>query len=300
MAASITPLIQRFSEEDVQTKLSVQRAGETGASPATPSLESRLASGKGSGSPLDNQTRSFMESRFGNDFSGVRVHTDSSSVSMNKELGAQAFTHGNDIYFNSGKYNPGSSDGKKLLAHELTHTIQQTGAVQAKLQPEEKHEQETEQMAQPVKDMPAPVKAKGTEVQSSQPEGKSAQPTQPAPVTEAKPQAEVAATQSQVAPAPTTETKPQPDVATPKPEVAAPTTETKSEPEVAAPQSQVAPAPTTETKPQPDVAATQPQVAPAPTVPGGETQQLPQEKTAETPANTEQKAETGNIGAVNI
>jgi len=86
LAASITPLIQRFSEEDIQTKPSVQRAGESGASPATPSLESRLASGKGSGSPLDNQTRSFMESRFGNDFSGVRVHTDSSSVSMNKEV----------------------------------------------------------------------------------------------------------------------------------------------------------------------------------------------------------------------
>jgi hypothetical protein len=132
LAVSITPLIQQFSESAVQTKPSVQRAEENAASSATPSLENRLASEKGSGSPLDNQTRSFMESRFGNDFSGVRVHTDSSSVSMNKELGAQAFTHGNDIYFNSGKYNPGSSEGKKLLAHELTHTIQQTGAVQPK------------------------------------------------------------------------------------------------------------------------------------------------------------------------
>ncbi len=306
LAVSISPLIQRFSESAVQTKPSVQRTGESGASPATPSLENRLASEKGSGSPLDNQTRSFMESRFGNDFSGVRVHTDSSSVSMNKELGAQAFTHGNDIYFNSGKYNPGSSEGKKLLAHELTHTIQQTGAVQAKLQPGEKHEQETEQMAEPAKDMPAPVKAKGAEVEaeaqsSNQPKGKLEQQTQPAPTTETKPQPEVTAPQSQVAPAPTTETKPQPDVATPKPEVAAaPSAETKPQPEFAAAQSQVAPAPTTETKPQPEVAATQSQVAPAPTVPGGETQQLPQEKIAESPANTEQKTETGNIGAVGI
>ncbi|WP_371357582.1 DUF4157 domain-containing protein, partial [Hydrocoleum sp. CS-953] len=74
-----------------------------------------------------------MESRFGADFGNVRVHTGSQSVQMNKELGAQAFTHGNDVYFNSGKFNPGSSSGKELLAHELTHTIQQTGGVQAKL-----------------------------------------------------------------------------------------------------------------------------------------------------------------------
>jgi len=69
-----------------------------------------------------------MESRFGNDFSGVQVHTDSSSVQMNKELGAQAFTHGNDIYFGAGK-SPGKNE---LTAHELTHTIQQMGGVQTK------------------------------------------------------------------------------------------------------------------------------------------------------------------------
>ena len=125
--------VQRQREEkDIHSQPSVQRAVEGGQSQSRSSLESRLSEQKGGGSPLDEEVRSFMEPRFGTDFSGVRVHTDSSSVSMNKELGAQAFTHGNDIYFNSGKYNPGSSDGKKLLAHELTHTIQQTGAVQPK------------------------------------------------------------------------------------------------------------------------------------------------------------------------
>jgi hypothetical protein len=69
-----------------------------------------------------------MEPRFGNDFSSVRIHTGSNAVQMNKELHAQAFTHGSDLYFNEGKYNPGSNSGKQLLAHELTHVVQQTGA----------------------------------------------------------------------------------------------------------------------------------------------------------------------------
>ncbi len=119
------PFIQRF----------IQRAGGDIPSQENTSLESRLASQKGSGSPLDEQTRSFMEPRFGNDFSSVRVHTDSSSVQMNQELGAQAFTHGQDVYFGAGKYNPKVDDGKQLLAHELTHVVQQTGAVQPKSTP---------------------------------------------------------------------------------------------------------------------------------------------------------------------
>ena len=90
-------------------------------------IENRLQSNKGGGQPLSENTRDFMESRFGNDFSGVRVHTNAAAVQMNRDLKAQAFTHGKDIYFNASKYNPESTGGKRLLAHELTHTIQQTG-----------------------------------------------------------------------------------------------------------------------------------------------------------------------------
>ena len=63
----------------------------------------------------------------GADFGQVRVHTDSTAVQLNKDVGAQPFVHGNDVYFNAGKYSPDSTAGKELLAHELTHTIQQTG-----------------------------------------------------------------------------------------------------------------------------------------------------------------------------
>ena len=66
-----------------------------------------------------------MESRFGADFSGVRIHTGSGAEGLSASVSAQAFTHGNDIYFNSGKFSPGTEAGGHLLAHELTHTIQQ-------------------------------------------------------------------------------------------------------------------------------------------------------------------------------
>ncbi|MDJ1180770.1 DUF4157 domain-containing protein [Roseofilum sp. BLCC_M91] len=103
------------------------QADSDGSFEASSGIERTIKSKEGGGSSLPKETKSFMESRFNNDFSGVRVHTDSDSVQMNKDLGAKAFTHKKDIYFNSGQYNPTSTGGKHLLAHELTHTIQQTG-----------------------------------------------------------------------------------------------------------------------------------------------------------------------------
>lgn len=92
------------------------------------SISEGLDQSKGSGSHLPGGVKGQMESGFGTDFSGVKVHTDSNAVQMNRKLGSKAFTNQNDIYFNQGQYNPNSKDGKTLLAHELTHTIQQ-GAV---------------------------------------------------------------------------------------------------------------------------------------------------------------------------
>ncbi|NVK64911.1 MAG: DUF4157 domain-containing protein [Flavobacteriales bacterium] len=119
--------IQEKEDEEVQRSSSV----DTGD---TSNLENNLQSSKGGGSPMDDSTRSQMESGFGADFSGVRIHNDSNAVQMNKDLGAQAFANGNDIYFNEGKYNPSSKDGQHLLAHELTHTIQQGASPQANVQ----------------------------------------------------------------------------------------------------------------------------------------------------------------------
>jgi len=92
---------------------------------APPWMESRLEERRGAGQSLPYPTRSFMERSMGTDFSQVKIHTDSQAVQLNKDLGAHAFTTGNDIFFNEGKWNPDSDSGKHLLAHELTHIIQQ-------------------------------------------------------------------------------------------------------------------------------------------------------------------------------
>jgi hypothetical protein len=123
---SITPLVQRQTEEQedaIQAKSLLQRRGK-GNAEAGSDVESQLNQSKGGGSPLPDEVRSFMEPRFGTDFSSVRVHTDSTAVQMNKDLRAQAFTHGSDIYYGSGK----SPAQDSLTAHELTHVVQQTGA----------------------------------------------------------------------------------------------------------------------------------------------------------------------------
>lgn len=85
---------------------------------------------RSSGQPLDTSTRSFMESRFGHDFSGVRVHTDQRAAESARSVNALAYTVGRDVVFESGQYAPGSMAGKRLLAHELAHVVQQgSGAV---------------------------------------------------------------------------------------------------------------------------------------------------------------------------
>lgn len=102
----------------------VQRSGR-GPPAETPQFEQDLSSSKGKGSAMPENTRQFMGSRFNADFSGVRIHTGTYAENLSSSIHAQAFTHGNDIYFNTGKYSPNTSEGGTLLAHELTHTIQQ-------------------------------------------------------------------------------------------------------------------------------------------------------------------------------
>ena len=113
------------SAEINETAGAVNRKGE-GAAETTPEFHSKLKGSKGDGRPLDDATRSEMESKMGADFSRVSIHTGSDAIEMSKEIRAKAFTHGTDIYFNAGNYNPSSSRGRSLLAHELAHTIQQT------------------------------------------------------------------------------------------------------------------------------------------------------------------------------
>jgi hypothetical protein len=110
----------------------MQRKSDATAATASSSLSSRIESSSGKGTTMPAKTLSEMSTSFGQDFSHVNIHTDTNAVQMNKELNAQAFTHGSDIYFNNGKYNPESSGGRQLLAHELTHVVQQGSSIQPK------------------------------------------------------------------------------------------------------------------------------------------------------------------------
>ena len=108
------------------------------------------------GEPLDRQTRGYMESRIGVDLGAVRVHTDSQAAVAASDLNAEAYTSGRDIYFGAGRYQPEAPDGKELLAHELTHTVQQANdsqGVQGKLrvsQPGDPDERQADEVADAV------------------------------------------------------------------------------------------------------------------------------------------------------
>ena len=124
----------------LQTKgLLTESEGEVQKSELVPNVnsvpsgfESKLQSSKGGGSNLSPNVQSKMESGIGADFSSVKVHTGPQASQMSASIGAKAFTHGNDIYFNENQYQPESREGEHLLAHELTHTVQQGAAIQKK------------------------------------------------------------------------------------------------------------------------------------------------------------------------
>ncbi|MET6997333.1 eCIS core domain-containing protein [Chitinophaga defluvii] len=103
-----------------------------GKQPSSISLDTQLKQQQDKGTPLSPQLRAEMGNAIGADFKDVNIHTDQEAVQMNKQIGAQAFTHGKDIYFNSGKYDPATLAGKRLLAHELTHVVQQGAASPAR------------------------------------------------------------------------------------------------------------------------------------------------------------------------
>jgi hypothetical protein len=90
-----------------------------------PDVARRVQRSAGGGSPIGAAVRADMERGFGADFAGVRIHADAESDELNRALNARAFTAGSDIYFGAGQYRPDTAGGQELLAHELTHTLQQ-------------------------------------------------------------------------------------------------------------------------------------------------------------------------------
>lgn len=121
------PFQRQHDEPQVPTKPVIRRVAPGAKSEASQDIEDRLHALQGSGRPLPPGVRAQMESSFGVDFSGVRVHTGGEAVQLNRGLQAKAFTQGQHIYFGEGAFDPGAAAGQQLLAHELTHVVQQTG-----------------------------------------------------------------------------------------------------------------------------------------------------------------------------
>lgn len=119
--------IQRQPEEEEEEEL-LQAKAQPGQLPkVNPELEASISNLQSGGHPLSHSTRTFFESRFGAGFTGVRVHNDAHAAKAAQSINARAFTLGQHITFANGEYLPESSTGRHLLAHELTHVIQQKG-----------------------------------------------------------------------------------------------------------------------------------------------------------------------------
>src|SRR5438270_13216460 len=113
----------RLGANDLFTRKETSDTSVHETASAPPLVDEVLSSG--GGQPLDESTRSFMEPRFGHDFSRVRVHADGRAAESAQSVNALAYTVGQDVVFGGGQYEPETMEGKKLLAHELTHVVQQ-------------------------------------------------------------------------------------------------------------------------------------------------------------------------------
>ncbi|MEH2143758.1 eCIS core domain-containing protein [Nostoc sp.] len=117
-----------LEDNQMQMKPMVQRRALDAGIVASANLERSIQQAQGSGQPLADSIKSPMEMAFGADFSGVKVHTDGQSDQLNRSIQARAFTTGQDVFFRQGEYNPGNRGGQELLAHELTHVVQQNAS----------------------------------------------------------------------------------------------------------------------------------------------------------------------------
>ncbi|MCW3071232.1 MAG: hypothetical protein JWO44_1122 [Bacteroidetes bacterium] len=129
---SSAPNVQMKKEGEEENTLMAK--SENGTLKGTEMLQTKLDSSKGSGTALNDTVKNEMGGKMGADLSSVKIHTDSKAHEMSEGINAKAFTHGQDIYFKQGNYDTNSNEGKELLAHELTHTVQQSGGLKRKIQ----------------------------------------------------------------------------------------------------------------------------------------------------------------------
>ena len=121
----ITPLIQKQVEEEEEEPLQTKRDVNT-TPKVTANLTSQIQAIQYGGQPLSKSERTYFEPRFGVDFSQVRLHSDAQAAESARALNAKAYTLGQDVVFGTGQYTPGTGEGRRLMAHELIHVVQQS------------------------------------------------------------------------------------------------------------------------------------------------------------------------------
>jgi hypothetical protein len=168
---TLPPLAQGLGNGAVQ-RLLAQRSG-TRPTELDDALADSINKARGGGRALDAGIQKKMSDGLGADFNGVRVHTDKEADSLNQQLNARAFATGQDVFFREGEYNPHSSSGQELIAHELTHVAQQSsGAVQGSGRmsvnaPGDRYEQEADAVAHSVGSLTtAPAQAQSVQLQT--------------------------------------------------------------------------------------------------------------------------------------
>lgn len=148
--------MEEVEEEEEDSGMLMRKVHNKGGFAAPFTLISQLQVTKGGGHVLPDATKAFMENAFQADFSQVRIHTDARAAEMSHSIHARAFTHGRDIYFNKGEYIPDRLEGKKLLAHELTHTLQQRHTLSKSIQTKTLPNADSGNMDATAHDSPAP------------------------------------------------------------------------------------------------------------------------------------------------
>ena len=151
---ALLQLQQQVGNQAVQRLVAQRAGGLEGAFDLDDATSERINRERGGGQALDQTAQRDLGQAMGADFSGVRVHSGEQSDQLNQQLGAKAFTTGQDVFFRSGAYQPSASEGQQLLAHELTHVVQQgAGRVQRSsgmsvTAAGDAYEQEADQVAQ--------------------------------------------------------------------------------------------------------------------------------------------------------
>ncbi len=159
--------VQRQAEGEEEEEQSIQGKREGGPAGGAVSAKhaAQIESIKTGGEPLRPASRNFFEQRFGHDFSSVRVHSDDRAAQSAKSIHAQAYTTGRHIVFGAGHYSPDTNTGQRLLAHELTHVIQQSGGEQIQRQEEPASEQQNDSgsgaIIYPERELPAGLSIEG-------------------------------------------------------------------------------------------------------------------------------------------